>query len=746
MKITLLYPPIDDPTMPYHGNAHLLGMLRANGFEDSRTRDLNVEFVNYCMEEAVVTQFHEEREARLASFSARTDLSFAEQDEYLMLWQYEPIAPHRLTEAAEQIRCKETFLDYPLYVANVELIQRYFRFIGHLCFPAEIYNFQYHPRGRYNIFTLDDLFDHELSDRLNYCFAQFFEQRLTGDPDFVDTDIFGISIIYDYQMMPALWLARTLKTRYPNSRVVLGGTSISQIYKYMKNKLNMVMFFEVCDAIVAGEGESAIYALATCTGPWDRAAALPNTITYDRGTHDLSFPSHVHYEQLVAFGPPIYEFPWPLYLSPERGINYSPTRGCYWNRCTFCDYGLNTDRPTSPWRERSIDQVVGDLAKVLEDYDIKNVYFAVDVMAPGYLERLSEAIVKHGLKFRWSAELRMEKIFSPDRCEKMVEAGMVCASFGMESGNQRVLDLIDKGTKVEYMEETMKNFFKAGAAVQLMTFHGFPTETREEKAGTVEFIQRTKDYWAAGGFGSFQLTGGAIVARKPELFGITLVGNDKVDIRRSVDYFVEGAEQREAIFADAYDATFDADGGFFPYSLGRPWAGGVDALHSMIYYAAYGSEFFKNNDLRLHFRPPTAAKSSFDMDAVLEFNARLDFSVFDLAGIVAHRVLMNKSLRKIAKGQSPVVTYREYRRPDHGLSERLPQKPAYWIFNDARGMRLDKVTFDLLKSAVAAPVTARELLSTAKGDAKLRLEVYLDKLHAADLVRLKQDAVRELAC
>ena len=56
-------------------------------------------------------------------------------------------------------------------------------------------------------------------------------------------------------------------------------------------------------------------------------------------------------------------------------------------------------------------------------------------MAPGYLERLSDGILDAGLDIRWSAELRMEKIFLPDRCKKMAQSGCVCVSFGMESGN-----------------------------------------------------------------------------------------------------------------------------------------------------------------------------------------------------------------------------------------------------------------------------------------------------------------------
>src|SRR6201999_341090 len=100
----------------------------------------------------------------------------------------------------------------------------------------------------------------------------------------------------------------------------------------------------------------------------------------------------IHYEDLTKLGGPMFDHKWDLYLSPERGINYSPTRGCYWNRCTFCDYGLNTDKPTSPWREKPVNVVVEDLRKISNEQKVTYVYFAVDVMAPGYLERLSDAI------------------------------------------------------------------------------------------------------------------------------------------------------------------------------------------------------------------------------------------------------------------------------------------------------------------------------------------------------------------
>ena len=116
-----------------------------------------------------------------------------------------------------------------------------------------------------------------------------------------------------------------------------------------------------------------------------------NLVSYDRAADRLHLPEFVHYENVATLGRPLFHYPWDLYLSPERGINYSPTRGCYWNRCTFCDYGLNTTKPTSPWRERQLEPRRGGSRAAVEETGARYVYFAVDVMSPAYLERLSDA-------------------------------------------------------------------------------------------------------------------------------------------------------------------------------------------------------------------------------------------------------------------------------------------------------------------------------------------------------------------
>jgi radical SAM superfamily enzyme YgiQ (UPF0313 family) len=112
----------------------------------------------------------------------------------------------------------------------------------------------------------------------------------------------------------------------------------------LKVKTSVNEFFELCDAIVIGEGETAIYEIMAGGGCFDGTQTFMNTMLYDRNRDQLVFPP-IRYESVPLMGTPIYDHPWELYLSPASGINYAPTRGCYWNRCTFCDYGLNTDKP-----------------------------------------------------------------------------------------------------------------------------------------------------------------------------------------------------------------------------------------------------------------------------------------------------------------------------------------------------------------------------------------------------------------
>lgn len=745
MRFTLMHPPLDDPTLPYHSTAYLAGNLIRNGFTDVLLRDINIEFVNYCLQRDNVNSFYGEVERRLEQLGARSQLGLLEQEQFLELWATQRIDADTLADAVKHLRDRQSFLDYPLYVDSVKLINRYFRSLGALSYPSGITNFSQVSRGNFSVYNIGDLFNYQLLDTISYPFVRFVYENLVLDPKLQNTDCFGISVVYDHQLTYAVWLMRALKERWPDKLLLLGGTSISQYYKYMKDKAQLKKFFKYCDAIVVGEGETALCQIADSDGDLKGRIDIANTITYDPNRDRVQLPARIHYENVPALGTPAYEYPWQLYFSPERGVNYAPTRGCYWNRCTFCDYGLNTDTPTSPWRERKIDQVIADLQDARQRYGVKYVYFAVDVMSPSYLERLSDAVLEASLDIRWSAELRMEKVFSPARCEKMAEAGCVCVSFGMESGNQRILDLIDKGTKVQYMADTMRNFSGAGIAVQLMTFHGFPTETEAERKATVEFITTNKRYWASGGLGSFVLTGTAIIAKNPEKFGIKLMDTRDADIARALAYQVGSQTDRTPLLLEDYDASFDSDGNIFPNSMGRPWAGGIDTLHSMIYYETFGQDFFKTRPLQ----PSGGTEVELGpelLNCPLQLCGRIIPSAFNISHMIASRKVHKEHTKELCKSavEPTYAALLEWQTTVPAV-DKLQDRDTFWISSEDKCMKLDQAAHLFLTSASKRQCSVADVLINTEPELRERLLEYLRRLQAGGLVVLcERDTRRDL--
>jgi hypothetical protein len=324
----------------------------------------------------------------------------------------------------------------------------------------------------------------------------------------------------------------------------------------------------------------------------------------------------------------------------------------------------------------------------------------------------------------------------------MKQSGCVCVSFGMESGNQRILDLIDKGTKIEYMSKTMKNFAAAGVACQLMTFTGFPTETLEEKEATLQFIRDNQAYWATGGIGSFKLTGTSIIAKKPEQFGIRLIDTEGADITRAVAFRVdEGTSQRSALSEDA-DASFNWTGNVFPEALSRPWAGGTDSLHTMVYYRHYGMSFFKENapNKRLQSRPPEMTDDVI-RQCIVMVGGQLVRSRFDLSTIVKNR----KSFLGYVEEQlqhPAEPTYAAFRR----WAARIPELEAtghgaesHWLLvPGASCVKLDKRVFGVLEAATHTPATVDEIVSSLPERIREQMFRYLKDLEAKGVISFQQ--------
>ncbi|AIQ58712.1 B12-binding domain-containing radical SAM protein [Paenibacillus borealis] len=637
VKTALIYPPISDPTSGYHSLCCLAGYARQFGFEDIDIIDSNIDawLYNVTPEQIGTTmQYINERYAQLQALEEPTPIE--QMELYYALKVRGMNFARELPAALHTFRDETEFFDYRLYTSAVETVMLWMDALSLKGFPGQFRGFSLATSGFFNIFSSLDMRDTRITGVISEPFADYYRNELIPGIITGGYSLVGISITYVAQIPFALSMAQHIRKSCPEIRIIFGGTAVSDYWKYILNKNDFYAVFDSADACIIGEGESALVSILQAMEHDRPLPASPNIALHPRvqAVSDTS-PLEIKYEDICSFPAPAYsKLPWEKYLSPYPFIYYSPSRGCYWNKCTFCDYGLNTDSPTSPWRQYPLDKIMEDLRMLAVTY--KYIYFSVDVLSPALLLKLAAAILEEGLDIRWGAEIRLEEYWTPERCDLLHQSGCTAISVGFESGNQRILNLIHKGTKVDRLQETIQMFSEAGIGVQIMGFTGFPTETVDDALSSVHFLQQNSRYWTFGGLGQFVLTKGAIIAKEPERFRIQ-------DIRpfegEDVAWRLYYSEQEHLLANSSRCGSkelTEAKTSLRTNQFDRPWVGGVDTAHSMFYHDRFGS-----NILEVISGDNSAAANE---NEIMELNGHL---IEDHYYLPVHKLFNKKSLDNI---------------------------------------------------------------------------------------------------
>lgn len=577
-RVALIYPPVTDPTSGYHSLNYIDSYARAQGKPAADIIDANIEAFHYSFSPPGVAWL--DRELAKAEPAPYTEQRDAVLGRAVTVGLGKP-DPDRVRAAVRTLQDKELFYDYGHYQDAVDGVIAWMDVLGTVGYPGQFrHGFRLYPPYPIASSSAPALTDETQLARVSRPYQPYYDDVLIPRLVAGRYDVVGLTITYQWQLPFALWLAKLIRRALPDAFIIAGGTDVSDIWKGARNREIYYQVFDDFDATVIGEGETAYTDILDSVGAGTVPRGHPNVRLHPRYGRSLALP--LRYEPLTTVPVPDFSgLPWDLYLSPERFVYYSPSRGCYWNKCTFCDYGLNTDGPTSPWRQDTADTMLRDVTELSKF--AKFIYFSVDVLAPATILRFAEKVVEHGgLDFRWGAEIRLEKYWSPERCEVLRRSGCVAVSVGFESANQRVLDLIDKGTKPAQVKQTITAMTGAGIGVQMMGFTGFPTETVEEATDSVDFLVENRDLWTFGGLGTFVLTPGAIVAKEPERFGVSNIRpKEGADIVRYVDY-------DEPISQGAQDAVAGAKQSLEEDYYPRPWLGSTDTPHSFFYHDRFG--------------------------------------------------------------------------------------------------------------------------------------------------------------
>lgn len=283
----------------------------------------------------------------------------------------------------------------------------------------------------------------------------YFKRRLWQLLEEDQPSVLGFSLNYLSQALCTFAMIGFLKRDCPGIRLVLGGGLVTS---WMRRPTWRNPFQGLVDALVAGPGEYPLLGMMNTAREGDEIHSRPN---YD-------------------------QFPLEDYFAPGRILPYSSSSGCYWGRCLFCPERAEGN----PYNPIPVDRVMLDLSILIDKIKPVLIHLLDNAIPPALMEK----IAAHPPGLPWYGFARISQhLTDPDFCLALKESGCVMLQLGLESGDQSVLDEMQKGIDLGMASQALKSLRKAGVATYVYLLFGTPMETLGAARKTLEFTVQHHD-------------------------------------------------------------------------------------------------------------------------------------------------------------------------------------------------------------------------------------------------------------
>lgn len=276
-------------------------------------------------------------------------------------------------------------------------------------------------------------------------------------------------------------LARIIKETFPDSIVVFGGLHPTAMPQE-------ALATGYVDYVVRGEGEEIMLRLY-------RALRGDGDPTQIRGVSFIR-DGVLYNNPEASLIPDINEipsFPYHLFEHPKYDRGFLTTsRGCPY-RCSYCSQRLLTG---TTYRYKSAEKIVEELDLLVNKYGQRQIVFYDDnfCLKARRVHELCDMIVERGLhkKVQLSVQTRADNVLhhgGEELIKHMAESGFTHMGFGLETGVQRLADLVRKDESVECHLETAKLCQKYGIDVSFFMIFGMPTETAADREESFQVVR-----------------------------------------------------------------------------------------------------------------------------------------------------------------------------------------------------------------------------------------------------------------
>ncbi len=378
----------------------------------------------------------------------------------------------------------------------------------------------------------DDLMRLVRSPSENF-FYGLFEDGLVASIMADDPELVGISIPTQAQFLAGLTVAALLKKHDYKGHITVGGPHITMLREQI---MLVPEILDVFDSAVVFEGEEPLRILAEQLEKDTPDFSIVPNLLYKDNERVLQTAYIAPIPMMDLPDPDFAGLPLELYLAPEPVLPLMTARGCYHGKCAFCNVGYGEENRFS---QLSPERVVQQLVGVKEKYGVRHVIFGDEAITPRNFRHMSGLLTELGSPVHYATCARLDKTFSPELLQKMVQGGCRMLFYGLESASPRVSAHMVKGTSIDTMSRVLRDGAQAGLWNHVFFFFGFPTETMDEAQETVNFLYAHQDSIHSAGIGTFSLEKYSPAYEQPEQYGITRVVNEsRRDLAIYFDYEV----------------------------------------------------------------------------------------------------------------------------------------------------------------------------------------------------------------
>ena len=304
----------------------------------------------------------------------------------------------------------------------------------------------------------------------------------------INCNIFGISGTTNTRF-ESFAIAKAIKSHFDESVVIYGGVNSTFTWEEVLDNVIDI------DIAVKGEGEETIVELMNFLIRKEGKIENIKGISYRNQGEIIDNGNRPFVQDLDALPYPSfhlincdsYDFDLP-YSNKRAGIILS-SRGCP-AKCDFCSTGFMWGKQ---FRFKSPKAIADEVEFLIDNYKVEGIKFIDDAMTwnkSKYNEVLDE-FLRRKIDFQWVCESRVSSL-DKDLIKKMKAMGCIRIGLGVESGSDKILKRIRKGTTVEKVKQVVDWCVETGMKVKAYFIIGHPEETVHDARETIKLIKELR--------------------------------------------------------------------------------------------------------------------------------------------------------------------------------------------------------------------------------------------------------------